>query len=86
MDIRCTTCGEPWDSDTIHEIADEQEVPYDEAVALFRKYGCTVLGSRHSEVDANAALAARVVMELGGDDVDGMASDLEDMEFIGMFD
>lgn len=84
MDIRCTTCGEPWDTDTIHEIAEDQEVPYDEALALFRKHGCMVLGTKHAEVDEHAAEIARIAFELGGDDIDGIASDLQDAEFMGL--
>lgn len=85
MDIRCTTCGEPWDADEIREIAADQEVPYAEAIALFRKYGCTVLGTRHNATpDEDAALLARVAFDLGGDDIDGIASDLEDAEFLGL--
>ena len=85
MDIRCTTCGEPWDTDTIHEIAHEEEVSYSEALDLFRKHGCTVLGARHNTTpDADAAHLSTLAFELMGDDIDGVAAMLDDAEALGL--
>lgn len=99
MDIRCPICGEPWDMDCIHErvaelyisrASDEryyQEL-YDEFYLLvknaFYKRGCKALGHSHNEVpDKNAALLSSVLMDILGDDIDGIASELNDAEYFG---
>ena len=74
-DLHCTKCGEPWDMDCISE-PDE--------------YGLTVKGSRiiacsackwHAErgnLMAGTAAAASAMHDLLGDDIDGVASMMED--------
>ncbi len=87
MDIYCPRCSEPWDTDEFHDIADEQETTYDEVRKNFRAKGCQALGMRpcaHQRTlrgDATSAL-----MDMLGDDLDGVASLLDDFGYAGMLD
>lgn len=90
MDIRCPKCGEPWDFDTLHDAAEEQESTYDKVAADFRSRGCAALGwgscsEPSEETDRHYGLrpqdAASALYDLLGDDMDGAASMLEDMGF-----
>ncbi len=73
MDVKCPICGEPWDTDELHDVAAKT---YKQAYAEFRKIGCEVFGGKHSGNKANLAVGA--LMDVLGDDVDGMAATLED--------
>ena len=87
MDIYCTRCGEPWDLDTFHDVADEQGTTWEAAVAAFRSDGCGATGwcapceprrtARGSATDA--------LFDILGDDVDGVAAMLEDFADLGGF-
>lgn len=78
MDLHCTTCGEPWEMELIHE-PDE--------------YGLTVEDSRIVACDAcewhkergfplkREAVMASAMHDIMGDDIDGIASTMEDMGF-----
>ena len=78
MDLHCTTCGEPWEMDCLHE-PDE--------------YGLTVQGSMIVKCDAcewhkergfplkREAAVASAMHDIMGDDIDGIASTMEDMGF-----
>ena len=86
MDIRCPICGEPWDMDELHEVYDgETHVPFKKAYARFMHAGCETFYCSHNEVpDVGKAQAAQVLMEIMGDDVDGVAADLEDFDYLGL--
>lgn len=84
MDMYCTKCGEPWDNDTFHEVAEEQGITYTQAVRNFAREGCKATGwancTTHVEdgphvlrADASAAL-----FDLLGDDTDGVMAMMED--------
>lgn len=94
MDLRCPICGEPWDLDSFHEVAAEQEITFKQAVDRFYEIGCSAIGwadpcqPESAEVLAEAgespfglspAEASRTLRDLLGDDVDGIASELEDL-------
>lgn len=36
MDIHCNKCGEPWETDCLHDI----DGSYDDALKLFKQLGC----------------------------------------------
>ena len=76
MDIRCSHCGEPWEMDTLHDLADEENVSFDQARRMFYKDGCKALGTRHGSGHADPGVA--MLQDLLGDDVDGLAAMLED--------
>jgi hypothetical protein len=82
MDIACSRCGEPWDTYTFHDVAEEQGITYNEATANFRRRGCeaTGWGSCNSETTAHPGIG--ILAELAGDDIDGLAADLEDFGLI----
>lgn len=82
MDVRCSKCGEPWDIDTFHDVAEETGSTFDAVRQAFYADGCAAVGSRHGDAVAHPALA--VLQELSGDDVDGLAADLEDFEAMGL--
>jgi hypothetical protein len=86
MDIYCGRCGEPWDLDTFHDVAAEQSTTWDAAIAEFRRKGCEATGwcgpceeRRTVRGDATGAL-----LDILGDDVDGVASMLEDFDAFGL--
>ena len=82
MDIRCAKCGEPIDIDEFHDIAAEQGTTFDKVRESFYSKGCEGIGYRHGDNVANPAYA--ILQELAGDDIDGLAADLEDFEYMGM--
>jgi hypothetical protein len=82
VDIMCPVCGEPWDHDTLHEAADEQETSYADVARRFRSEGCAAIGwSKCSNTSASPAIAA--VYDILGDDMDGAAAMLEDAAYFG---
>lgn len=46
MDINCRNCGEPWDIDTIHDVAADEGSDFDTVRKAFAKDGCVALGGR----------------------------------------
>lgn len=85
MDIRCPACGEPLDNDELHDVPG---MTYAEAVKAFRRRGCKALGFACAWAPGMArpasAQAAAVLMDVLGDDMDGVASMLEDFEYAGL--
>ena len=65
------------------------EKAYDEVRVDFHKKGCVVFGTKHNEMDGDLlpgykenakfrAMATDALMEISGDDLDGVASELQD--------
>jgi hypothetical protein len=80
MDINCPKCGEPWDAEELHYVAEENQTTFSEELAKFRRTGCEVFGEQHADpADQRKALAATIAFDLMGDDVDGIASFMEDL-------
>jgi hypothetical protein len=86
MDIRCVKCGEPWDIDSLHdEVEAGTYCSFDEARRAFASHGCSALGCSHGEtLDPGRQSLIAELTALAGDDVDGLASDLEDAAFLGV--
>lgn len=84
-DIYCPKCAEPWDIAEFHEVED---LTYSQAYSSFRSEGCKVFTEQDCtpEVSSFRAEASSILMDLLGDDVDGVASLLDDFEFAGMLD
>ena len=85
MDIYCHRCGEPWEIDTFHDIADERGETFAVVMSAFQREGCGATGwvaaceratgdGARMRGDLSAALA-----EMLGDDVDGIAAMMEDL-------
>ena len=88
MDILCSRCGEPWDNDTFHDVAEEQGITYREAVRRFQAEGCGATGwcDPCEPVNSNRTAVAGMLYDLLGDDVDGAAAMLADAEWMGVLD
>ena len=76
MDIKCRNCGEPWDHDTIHDVASEKNSDYETVAADFRRRGCEAFDTNHNGNKAHVAIGALTDM-LGGD-MDGLGAMIED--------
>ena len=89
MDIRCPKCGEPWDIDSLHDEADYLGETFQVVKTRFFAEGCgEVFGVSGCSTSKNPAAAsvASLAHELMGDDIDGIASMLEDAEWMGLID
>lgn len=76
MDLYCTRCGEPWDMDTLL---------HDDPEGFDRKGGritacpaCRGQTVNLSEQEAERLAIIGELADLAGDDLDGLAADLED--------
>lgn len=80
MDLICTNCAEPWELDTV--LHDDPQDFERSGAAVVRCPACPKDGSQPnlSRETRAALLAAREAGELLGDDVDGYAAMLEDLE------
>jgi peroxiredoxin len=59
---------------------DGRRISYQAAVKEFQKRGCEAFGSSHNKpMDKETARAAKAIYDLLGDDMDGAASELEDL-------
>lgn len=92
MDIYCTVCGEPWDTDTLHEAADEMESTFDAVRKTFFRKGCgeafSVWGVECiTPVEGEAAKRAelsKALYQILGSDIDAIAVESEDAIVFGM--
>jgi hypothetical protein len=80
MDIQCPKCGEPWEIDTLHDYAAENDTTFTKLYRVFRTRGC---GEAFAEwritcIPDKDAEARTMLAEVLGDDVDGYAATLED--------
>lgn len=86
-DIYCHLCGEPVEIDYLHDVAEDHDVTFSQMFADFTKHGCTALGAVCNPTPVlGRALLARIAAELLSDDVDGIASMMDDAEYMGMFE
>jgi hypothetical protein len=83
MDLYCQKCGEPWDMDSLWDF---EEDDYKGARKDFIKgKGCPSCswGSKAPQKAPSGARATSVLMGILGDDIDGVACELEDLEYFG---
>jgi hypothetical protein len=92
MEIYCGRCGEPWDIDSLWDEADARGVALAAVRSDFARRGCLALESYGvSPADCVRdtgnvrAMASGALMDLLGDDIDGVAALLDDAEALGMF-
>jgi len=77
MDIYCSKCGEPWDIDCLHDSSEHNT--FQAARKAFYRDGCAAIwGDKCTASDSLRTRAAGVLQELLGDDIDGLASEMED--------
>ena len=87
MDIYCPKCGEPVDIDYLHDVAETNAGTFTEVREAFYMDGCEALGDQcNPNPNRNRAAVAAALMDLLGDDVDGLAADMEDFEAMGWLD
>ena len=84
MDVYCPVCGEPWEIDTFHDVAEEQARKFRDVVDEFARVGCVATGwvspDRCTARENARADMARALFDVMGDDIDGVASMLEDFD------
>jgi len=89
MDIYCRNCGEPWENETLHDVANELGTTYDKIALAFSRTGCKSLagagyGDMNDCISDGRSSTRGMVAELLGDDLDGYSAMIEDMEYAGL--
>lgn len=83
MDIICPICAEPWEIDTLHDYAEEQDQTFAQVSKAFRTKGCgkafDAWGITTCKADDRAGMRL-VLADLLGDDIDGYAALMEDFK------
>ena len=83
MDLVCTTCGEPWSVDHVLHEADPEDFAR-EGGLISRCPCCPEHGTAAMSRETRERLKTiAAVAPLFGDDLDGFAAFLEDMDVIG---
>lgn len=77
-DIYCTVCGEPWDVEELHFLADDTDREFVDVLREFRKSGCGVFDARCSPRPSIMSAVSRSAFEMMEDDVDGIVAVCED--------
>jgi hypothetical protein len=86
-DIYCHICGEPVEIAELHYVAEDFNSTFGDVLEAFTADGCDALGGICNPVpDTRRAYVASIAAELMGDDVDGIASMMEDAGYMGMFE
>ena len=78
MDIYCRRCGEPWDAYGVQH----GDLTPEERDRFLRGEGCPSCFGKEVERRPFSAQLTSVLGDLLGDDVDGLAAELEDAEFL----
>ena len=76
MDVYCKRCGEPWELDYV-----QQDMPATERDRFWAGEDCPSCYGKPVERQPFRAMATAALHEVLGDDVDGLAAELEDAEF-----
>ena len=88
FDVICRNCGEPWENDTLHDVAQELGTTYAAMARAFSNKGCGAFNGSSYEAapcspDSKAA-ARGILADLLGDDMDGYAAMLDDAEYLNL--
>jgi hypothetical protein len=78
MDLHCTTCGEPYDIECLRE-PDEYGITVEDS-RIVKCSGCEWHRARGFPLKREAEVAS-AMHDILGDDIDGIASMMEDMGF-----
>lgn len=73
MDIYCPRCGEPWDVYSL-----QSDMTPEEATSLKAGTGCPCCAGKEIKQRPERAVICGELMAVLGDDMDGLASTLED--------
>lgn len=86
MDIRCRYCLEPWELDHIHDEAAANGTTFKHLRDEFSRVGCVALGGGDCRKGRTPSAIVDMLTGLLGDDVDGLACELEDAAAHGLLD
>lgn len=78
MDVYCKRCGEPWDAYGVNhgDMDDEEQKRF------WAGEGCPACFGKSIEEAPFRARLTSVLHDVLGDDIDGLASELEDAEYM----
>lgn len=80
MDILCKYCREPWETDCLHDVvAEGHAVDFSDARSQFYRLGCPAMDGGVTACKRGGAPdpVLEMLQELAGDDIDGLASDID---------
>ena len=81
MDIYCVKCGEPLDMSELHDVPG---MTYKQALSAYRASGCGSIGfDCNPDSSSDIAFASSIAFDLMGDDIDGVASMMDDARMFG---
>jgi len=78
MDIYCQRCGEPWDAYG----ARHGDMDAEERYRFFRGIDCPCCHGKPIEKRPFRAELAAALTDILGDDIDGLASEMDDAEYL----
>jgi hypothetical protein len=84
MDLYCGNCAEPWELFYVTE-----ELTEEENVKFRNGTWCQSCEGKPKELSKGNKMRTEVSKMLGdmlGDDIDGIASDMDDFEYMGIFE
>jgi len=69
--------------DELHDIAADMGTTFHEVRRNFADHGCVALGMQcNTQADTELAAISGALFDMLGDDIDGVAGDLEDWEYL----
>ena len=91
MDLYCQKCDEPWEAYYIGSCIDQEEKEIDgmkPSEAFLAGIGCPACkwGKNAPKQQTIKGMAMATMAEILGDDIDGMASMMDEFEYMGMLD
>lgn len=85
MDVICHKCGEPWDMIEVGEFSRQYDGGNQRDFHAGKGCPSCLWGEKAPKVQPRRAELASILTELLGDDIDGLACELEDAEMLGLF-
>ena len=78
MDLYCKRCGEPWEMDHVQHGGFSEE----EKKRFWAGEGCPACFGKQVKKTPFRAQAMSVLHDILGDDIDGLAAEMEDAEYL----
>jgi len=86
MDVYCLNCGEPWDIFCLQDEPEEFKLAEENTGRIVACPCCEGKPQDLSPQQSGRLESISAVAELLGDDVDGLAAMLDDLEYLGLLD
>lgn len=87
QDVYCPKCGEPWEVFSLAEVAEDSGRSFTDVRRDFTRRGCQALAGSYfgdvkcsAQVNGGRADVSSALFDLLGDDVDGVAAMLDDLD------